>query len=227
MSIGSNHIVSKLEKNSKALAADQRLARVIAKKNKEGEYESENLNESKCVSIPRIIAVSESELKALSPHITAMLNDAQDQLIREYIINGASSINDEQISVSECIKYLDDSAKGGRITSEYMQKWFMETYAEPAAEFVVELAKFDGNSLTDAQLEVVEKKVNVIRDMFAGFASPKYSPDIPKCKAMIKFAQFLTEDNWDERMSGVIGKVQKIKSEKEAEMSLDALGFGE
>lgn len=226
MSIGSTHLVSKLEKNSKAMQ-DQRLARVIAKKNKSGEYECENLQESKCISIPKIGELSAAQLQMLQPHIIGLVENAQDALIRECIIAGASSINDAQISIEECIKYLDDSAKGNRITSEYMQQWFIGTYADFAVEFIGALGKFDIKNLTADQSAVIEAKTNVIRDMFAGFASPKYSPDIPKCKAMIKFGEFITRDNWDERMGNLMEKVQKIKSEKESEMSLDALGFGE
>lgn len=228
MSIGENHVVSKLEKNSKAMEG-QRIARVIAKKNKEGNYESEHLKESKFLSIPVISGTfTEGELRALQPHIVGMIANAQDEIIRERVAMGATSINDAEISVGECIKYLDDSAKGNRITSEYMQKWFVDTYTEPAMEFICAISKFDVGNLSQEQVNVIEKKVNVLKDMFAGFASPKYSPDIPKCKAMIKFGEFLGgEDNKDERIKNCIAKAVKIKEEKEKELSMDALGFGE
>jgi hypothetical protein len=228
MSIGSNHIVSKLEKNSKALP-EQRLTRVIAKKNKDGEYESPNLVESKCVSVPVVNSLSEMQIKALMPHICGMVQNAQDEIIRELIIaSGISSVNDAQISVEECIKYLDDSAKGNRVTSEYMQKWFTETYGEPAMEFIcVQICKFDPEQLSTDQASTIEKRCSVLRDMFAGFGSGKYSPDIPKCKAILKFGEFLTKENWDSRMSVIQEKTTKIKKEKEDALNVDALGFGE
>lgn len=228
MSIGQNHIVAKLEKNSKAIDG-QRLARVIAKKNKEGNYECEHLTESKAISIPIINgAFTEGELKMLQPHIIGMIANAQDELIRECIINGATSINDAQISIAECIKYLDDSAKGNRITSEYMQKWFVDTYTEPAMEFIcTAICKYDANQLSQEQVLSIEKRVNVLRDMFAGWASPKYSPDIPKCKAMRKFGEFLGSDNWDARMQAIQDKVIATQKKKEEELSMDALGFAE
>lgn len=227
MSIGSNHVVNKLEKNSKAIDG-QRLARVIAKKNKEGNYESEHLQESKCISIPVIQSISESQLRAAMPHIIGLFANAQDEIIRELIINGQSSVNDAQISIEECIKYLDQSASGGRVTSEYMQKWFNEVYIEPAMEFITtEVCKFNPDNLTSAQVEVIEKRCNVLRDMFAGFASGKYSPDIPKCKAILKFGEFLSQDNWDERMKAIQAKTANIKKEKEDALNMDALGFGD
>jgi hypothetical protein len=63
--------------------------------------------------------------------------------------------------------------------------------------------------------------------MFAGFASGKYSPDIPKCKAILKFGEFLGQDNWDARMQVIQAKTEKIKKEKEDALNMDALGFGD
>lgn len=224
--VSNTHNVCKLEKNSKALTG-QRMARVIAKKSKTGEYESSNLIESKFVSVPMIAPeFSQDQMAQLAPHIVGMLNDAQDALIRECIIrDGATSINEAQIDFAACIAYLDDSAKGNRVTSEYMQKWFMDTYAEPAMEFICELVKFDKESLSTEQMTVVEQKTAILRDMFAGFASGKYSPDIPKCKAIRKFGAFLGEENYDGRMQVIIEKTAKIQEEKEKELSMDALGF--
>lgn len=227
MSIGQNHLVSKLEKNSKAIDG-QRLARVIAKKGKDGNYENANLNESKAISIPMIAALDAVQLQSLMPHILGMVCNAQDEIIRECIIAGATSINDEQISIAECIKYLDDSAKGGRITSEFMQNWFVETYGDPAMEFVCNaVCKFDANALTPDQVIAIEKRVNVLRDMFAGWASPKYSPDIPKCKAMRKFGEYLGSENWDARMQSIQAKAIAVQEKKEQELSMDALGFAD
>lgn len=223
---GTNHVVNKLEKTSKAMEG-QRLARVIAKKNKNGEYESEHLRESKCVSVPVIKAeFTNEQLVQLSPHITGMLMNAQDELIREKILQGGcTSVNEEEITIGKCIQFLDESAKGNRVTNEYMVKWFTDTYYEPALEFIAALCKFDVESLTADQGTVIETKVNVLASMFAGYASGKYSPDIPKCKAMIRFGEYLREENWDDRMCALIAKSVKIKAEKEAEMSMDALGF--
>lgn len=218
------HSVQKLEKNSKALSG-QRMARVIAKKGKEG-YESSNLTESKFVSLPVIEGINQSQLTAMMPHIVGLLADAQDSIIRERIIaEGVTSVHDDEISIDRCIAYLDEAAKGNRVTGEYIAKWFADTYSEQAAEFICAMVKFDPNNLTDEQLKVVETKSNVLRDMFAGFASGKYSPDIPKCKAMLKFGEFLSEDNQDARMQNYLSRAAKVKEEKEKELSMDALGF--
>jgi hypothetical protein len=223
--ISNRHSVAKLEKNSKALSG-QRMARVIAKKNKEGQYESANLTESKFVSIPIVSAFTQEQLTALTPHIVGLVNDAQDALIRDAIIEtGATSIEDSAISVDACIAYLDDAAKGNRVTGEYLAKWFTETYLEAAMQFVCAMSKFDADALTPDQEVVVMQKCNTLSSMFAGFASGKYSPDIPKCKGMIKFGEFVGVDNQDARMQNFLSKAVKIKTEKELELNSDALGF--
>lgn len=223
--VSNRHNVQKLDKASKALSG-QRMARVIAKKNKDGQYESANLVESKFVSIPIVAGFTQEQLTALTPHIVGLIADAQDALIRDEIIaNGATSIADELVSVDACIAYLDDAAKGNRVTGEYLAKWFTEAYLEGAMQFVIAMSKFDAENLTPDQEEAVIKKCNVLRDMFAGFASGKYSPDIPKCKGMIKFGEFVGIENQDARMQNFIAKAVKIKAEKEAELSTDALGF--
>lgn len=224
--VSNMHNVQKLEKNSKALSG-QRMARVIAKKNKDGQYESENLTESKFVSIPTMDSqsINEAQFSALQVHINAMLQNAQDGIIRDLIIDGATSIHQDQIGIDACIKYLDEESKGNRVTGEYLAKWFTESYLEGAMQFVIAMSKFDPDALTPDQVAVIEKKCNVLRDMFTGFASGKYSPDIPKCKGMIKFGEFLGEENQDIRMKNYLEKAVKIKAEKEAELSADALGF--
>jgi len=82
-------------------------------------------------------------------------------------------------------------------------------------------------NLSEAQGETIKKKMNILRDMFAGFASGKYSPEIPKCKAMIKFGEYLTEGNWDGRMQAIQAKTKKLLAEKTEALSMDALGFSD
>jgi hypothetical protein len=224
--IGNTHLVQKLEKQSTALSG-QRMARVIAKKNKDGSYESANLSESKFVSVPLITELAPNQISVLMPHVLKMIWDVQDSIIRELIVNdGITSVHDDQISVDAVSVFLDESAKGSRITTEYLAKWFTESYLEAAMQFVCVMSKFDPDTLTPEQEQVIEKKCAVLRDMFTGWASPRYSPDIPKCKGMIKFGEFLGEVvNDDARMSAYLKKAQEVKEVKEKELSCDALGF--
>lgn len=238
MSISNRHTLVKLEKNSKPMTG-QRLARVIAKAAKEAlgdnwiekanGFYNPNLTESLCVSVPHVeqSAIVEN-IDALVPHIMGLIQDTQDAIIAEKRKEtGCNEIADDDISVSACVAYLDAVAKGNRVTGEYLVKWFSDTYSLQAAQFIALACKFSMNESewTPDQCKVIEQKSNVLASMFAGFASGKYSPDIPKCKAMIRFGQFLTEEGMDSRMNGFVTKATKILDEKTKELSADALGF--
>lgn len=226
MSHSNRHQFAPLTKNSKPLSG-QRLARVIAKAAKDGSY-SPNLKESQCVSIPVLGQDSlTAHMQALMPHLVALIQDTQDSIISEKRKEtGCSEIADEDISVTACIAFLDASEKGNRVTSEYLAAWFSETYSLQAAEYIAIMCKFanDVETWSEEQLALIETKTKVLGSMYAGFASGKYSPDIPKCKAMIKFGEFLAESK-DERMVRFVDKAAKILAEKTAELSNDALGF--
>ena len=225
MSISNRHQFAILDKNSKAMSG-QRLARVIAKKT-EG-VNHPNLPESLCISIPFIDRTEvESNIAALIPHLIDLLADTQNALIKEIRIeSGANEIADDEIGIAACLKYLEASSKGGRITSEYLTEWMKETYSIQAAEFIAIACKFDPemDNWTDAQTGLIEQKSNVLFSMFAGFASGKYSPPIPLCKAMGRFGEFLG-NGIDSRMGVYLNRAAKIQAEKEAELNSDALGF--
>lgn len=226
MSIISNrHQVTTLEKNSKPLSG-QRLARVIAKADKNGNYPSANLTKSVCVSIPPISTALVSEsINFLLPHIVNMLSAVQDSIIREYIIEyGHDTVSDDIISVDKCVEFLDASAKGNRLTKEYLEIWFTETYSESAAEFIATAMKFNVETLTEQELHTISQKVKMLCELFSGFSSARYQPAIPKCKAMIKFGEYLGESA-DSRMQTYLSKAATIQKELESEMSADALGF--
>jgi len=227
MSHSNRHQFAPLTKSSKPLSG-QRLSRVIAKASKDGGY-SPNLPESLCVSIPFLeSSVISENIVQLTPHILAMIEDTRDAIISEKRKeSGCTEISDDDISIASCIAFLESSAKGSRVTSEYLSEWFKETYSVQAAEFIIVACKWgvELEDLSPEQLQVVENKINVLSGMFSGFASGKYSPEIPKCKAMLKFGEFLPEDAIDSRMSIYLGKAKKILEAKELELSSDALGF--
>lgn len=213
------HQFQPLNKDSKPLSG-QRLARLIAKKNRNDEYESAHLTQSMCVSVP-MIGYDEigEQIEQLMPHIQGMLEDAQDACIREFRLqHGRDEIPQDAISIQAIVTYLEESSKGSRITKEWMQSWFIESYGDAASQFI-------RNAIDGAADEIIQSKVAVIRDMFAGFASARYSPEIPKLKAMIRFISYIGPDNCDARMTAIGRKCTQILAIKEAEMASDALGF--
>lgn len=217
--VSAAHNVVALAKDSKPFPL-QRLARVIAKVSKDGTYPSEYLTESKCVSIPMIDAGAIAEhIESLIPHLRTLLEGAQDAIIRERIVeNGSSAIHDDEINVGACVQYLEEAARGSRVTKEYLQAWFSEGYGSAAEKFI-------RTAIDGASEKIIEEKCNVIRDMFASFSSARFSPEIPKCRAVLRFIGYVGEDNCDARMLAIKARTQTILEKKESEMSADALGF--
>ncbi len=216
--IGNVHSFVKLDKDSKP-AMGQRLVRLIAK----GANKSPNLAESLAVSIPR---VSQDDvvnvIDRLLPHIVGMVQDAQDKIVREWRIeHGRNDLDAAVLSMDSVIEYLDATAAGDRMSTEYLQQWFTEEYKDAAMEYIANAMKVD--VVNGEYPEAVEQKCNILRDMFAGFSSPKYSPPIPKLKAMIAFAASVSEV--DGRMGAMTAKARRMLQRKEAELAEDALGF--
>lgn len=214
------HQFAPLNKDSKPLSG-QRLVRLIAKKSKGGEYENPNLQGSLCVSVPH---VSEDaivdRIDKLLPHVVQLIRDTQDKIVREVRIrDGRNEIPEDQFNVDACIAWLDASATGDRFTTEYLAEWFMSEYADLAHMFI-------RRAIDGAAQEIVDAKTNVLRDMFTGFASGRYAPPVPVCKAIEKFAQFCSDNGGiDGKMDMFYQKATAIRVKKEAELSVDALGF--
>ncbi len=222
--VSSRHSLVKLTKTTVALT-DQRLVRLIAKKAKDDSY-SPNLTESLAVSVPRILDAAIMEhINALLPHIGVMLESAQDSIVRELRLeDGRDIVTDEDISLEACIEFLDAESRGGRLTKEFLESWFNEGYSEAAAEFICTMNRWTMTDLSEDQLKIVTQKCNVLCGMFSGFSSGKYSPDIPRCRAMVKFGEFAAPVA-DARMITYTKKAAEILRVKTEELSADALGF--
>ncbi len=206
----------------KSAMAGQRLVRLIAKKDKNDKYQHENLAGSLAVSVPIVSTDAVVDvIDKLIPYVVGMVQDAQDKIIREWRIeHGRNEIPESAFDIGAVIAWLDDNATGDRVTREYLQEWFMEDYASVAREFIN--SALGGNAGED----VIKGKTNVLRDMFAGFASNKYSPNIPTCKAIVRFVEFAQGSGVsDARLIGYGAKAAEIQKKKESELSVDALGF--
>jgi hypothetical protein len=226
MSHSNRHQFSPLTKSSKPLTG-QRLVRVIAKAAKDGSYHA-NLSESLCMSVPVLTGDEvRVHIDALMPHIVSMCMDAQDSIVKELRLeSGCTEVAEESISVAAIVGWMDTEAKGGRVTGEYLTEWFKDAYALQAAEFIAIACRFgeDADAWTPDQVTVIEQKTNVLAGMFAGFASGKYAPQIPQCRAILKFGEFVSE-SVDSRMAVYLEKTAKVLKVREEELNADALGF--
>lgn len=217
-----NHSFVTLDKNTAPLHG-QRLVRLIAKSARGTNKPSNpNLAHSLAVSIPPVTMDEVvSHIDKLIPHVIGMVQDTQDKIIREYRIeSGNDSVNQSLIDINAVIEYLDASSSGERVSKEYLQDWFISEYEDIAKQWINTIA---GGSLSEL---VIEQKTNLMRDMIAGWASPKYSPNIPSLKAQIRFMSHCVDiDASDMRMNGFLNKANTMLEKKENELNMDALGF--
>lgn len=221
MSIISNtHQFATLTKNSVALGG-QRLIRLIAKADRNGKYPSQHLTESLCVSVPRVSVDEIAEcIERFIPHLQRLVEDTQDKIAREYRIeSGRNEIQGELLSVDAVLGYLEADAAGNRVSKEYLQEWFSSEYSSIARVWIQSIS----NGMAD---DMIDKKIAVLGDMFAGYSSHKYSPNIPSLKAILRFVDHCVAlDAADSRMVGIRDKAQTMLTKKESELSTDALGF--
>ena len=211
-----------LDKNT-APFHGQRLVRLIAKSARGTDKPAnEYLQSSMAVSVPTVTMEEVvNVIDKLVPHVIGLVQDAQDKIIREYRIeSGADVINQELISIEAVLAYLDQSATGERVSKEYLQDWFTSEYEQVTKLWINAIA---GGSLSDI---VIDQKTNLMRDMVAGWASPKYSPNIPSLKAQLRFMNHCVQNDCaDMRLTGFMNKAQALLNKKEEELNYDALGF--
>ena len=126
--------------------------------------------DSICVSVPPVqTEYSPEELKALMPYISAILEDAQNGIVRKlYEANRElSQVLDSELSFAACMEYLDE-AESNRLTLELLGTWFVESLQSAATEFIRGHAakKFSGKELD----EITAKQVKGYKDMLCALS---------------------------------------------------------
>lgn len=207
-------IVAFDSKTSKAFDG-QRLSKVW--------YKGKKAEEKKpvCVSIPRVLSimVDTEVLEQLKPQVIAMIEGAQDKIVRERYETGATSIADSDISIQACIAWLQEEAVGGRLTKEYIVQWFSESLEEP---LLVAIADKLGVGDTPSELEAkkLEQAVNVFRDSFAQLAggATRFAPE--KARKMLKVLELVQDDTLAAKFQVRLEKMLTREEETEEMLGL-------
>ena len=201
MSIGTSHVFTKMNKDSKALAADQRLVRLIAK----GKNKREHLSESLCVSVPQVTIEQVTEyIDTLLPYVVGMVADAQDKIIREYRIeSGAADIHQSLFDVPHVVQWLAANATGERLTGDMLREWFTEDYAEACTEWLKSKP-----ALANATEGKIEQSLNVVRDLIVQYANPHFKPNMRQCDLILDLGQSVEVDG---RMAMIVAKTEGFK----------------
>lgn len=170
MSISNRHSVVPFVAGETTAMADQRLAKVGYKSTKKTPAKFKSI----AVSVPQITSIDEEQLERLLPHVVAMLENAQDGIIRSlYESSGGNlaSVSDEEISIDACIGYLEAEATGGRLTKEKVEEWFTENLSDNLSVTIADKLKF--TELTPETEKVVNQHLNAYRGILASLAGGK------------------------------------------------------
>ena len=174
----STHLVTAFDSAKSQALSGQRLAKIRYKTTAKQAAKFPSV----CVSVPPLVDAEIMEnLPALKVHIRAMLEAAQDGVIRslyEVSEGKLSSVQDQDISVLACIGFLNAESEGGRLTKETIDAWFEGNLAEYVAALIVEKLSY-GDDLTPEQDHTVSRHVKGYKDMYSALAGGKtiYQPN--------------------------------------------------
>ena len=142
----------------------QRLAKVGYKQTAAMTQKGEIAPKSICVSLPLIQKDQITQnLESLLPHIGAWLETVQDNVLRslyEARKFDLSSVSDEELSIGQCVNYLEAESSGGRLTKEYLESWFAGNMSDGLYVLIASKLGF----VSDAQLADDSASVDVSED---------------------------------------------------------------
>lgn len=219
MSIGNRHTVSAFVAGTSKAMDGQRLAKVGYKKTKD----NPNPLKSVCVSVPKITTpFTDEQIIALQDHIVAMLEKAQDGIIRtlyEQDPDGLRSVSDDAITIEQCIEFLEMEETGGRLTIEKINAWFDANLSEKLAEFLRMngAKKLAGDALDKA----VNQSLAGYKGMIAGLSGGKTHYD-GKQREKLQTVLAMTDDGDDlaEKLNARIESMAKKDMDIAASLGL-------
>ena len=194
--ISNIHSIVKFDsKTSKALEG-QRLAKIGFKQTDAMTKAGKTAPESKCVSIPMLIAddIKPDHYILLMPHILNMLEDAQDGIVREMVEAGKNSVADASLTVQACCGFLAQMNASRRLTKEMITGWTESSGLADALR--VRFAELLGVSdePTPEDEARVEQQVKGYKEKFGMLAGTKTYFEQPVAQNLLKALALLDED---------------------------------
>ena len=170
--VSNRHAVTLFVAGTSKPLSDQRLCKAGFKLTEKMKKEGKKALPSVCASVPALDTGAVSVMVAeLMPHIVAMLEKAQDEILRaKYEAAGGvcTEITDEELSIPQCIAYLNAEGAGSRLSVESIGHWFDTALNDAVTVLVADKLGFDLS--TPEQEEVVAKHVKSRRDIMAMLA---------------------------------------------------------
>jgi hypothetical protein len=162
--VSSQHTIVPFIAGKTAPFTGQRLAKIGYKSTKQTSAQFPSV----AVSVPLIQDTEITEnSQALIPHVREFLSGVQDKVIRslyESHLGSLSSVGDAEISVAQCIAFLNTESAGGRLTKESVYQWFDSDAKDILTALLADKMEF-ADPMTPDQEKVIALKVNAYREV--------------------------------------------------------------
>jgi hypothetical protein len=197
----STHLITEYISGKSEALTGQRLAKVKFKHTEKSPRKYPN----QCVSVPFIQADDiQANIPALMDHIRAMLESAQDGIVRSLFESSdgtLTQVNDAEISIAACINYLEAESTGSRLTKELINGWFDLSVKDYLFVIIGEKLKYSMDSdLTPEQDATIGKHLNGYRDLFASLAGGKTILQEKQIKSLGNVLELIDSDEIGEKL---------------------------
>jgi len=192
----------------------QRLIKITYKTVRKGD-KAGTKKDSMCVSVPPVADLDDVTLSAFKPYIKALREDTQDKIARDLYEAGRTEITDSDLCDTAILAWLEEEAKGNRLTKEAVIAWFDATMAD-----TLTVAFGDKLGVSDVpnaeQVKQIEGAIEVYRKMFAGLAGGKtsYAPNV--AVKLLKAFEIVGCD--DDIAKKFTARLEGMKEEKGADL---------
>jgi hypothetical protein len=208
----STHLVTAFDSAKSQPLTGQRLAKIRYKTTKAQTAKFPSV----CVSVPfatSAIVTTDNNLDRLMPHILALIETAQDGVIRslyEASEGKLSSVQDSELGIDSILGYLEAESQGTRLTKEFIGAWFDTDVAEILQAAFVDKWSWDGE-LTHEQTVKLEQVTKAHKEMFAALAGGKTSYNIGQCAGLLKVLDLAdTSDTAEKLRARLVGMSTKV-----------------
>lgn len=214
--VSNRHAVTPFVAGTSKPLADQRLARAGFKLTEKMKAAGKTALPSVCASVPMLDTGAVSVMTAeLMPHIVAMLEKTQDEILRakyEASAGQCTDITDEELSIPACIAFLNAESAGSRLSTESIGAWFDTALTDSLTVLIADKLGFD---LSTAEQEAtVAKHVKNHRDVLCILAGKNVILAPRQSAAITNMLELAEEDTMHARLSA---KLSSLMSKKEEE----------
>jgi len=214
--ISNRHAVVPFVAGTSKPLTDQRLARAGFKLTEKMKAAGKTALPSVCASVPMIDTGAVSVFVAdLMPHIVAMLEKAQDEILRakcEASAGQVTELTDEEISIPQCIAFLNAESAGSRLSGELIGVWFDSALTDSLTVLIADKLGFDLS--TPEQEQTVAKHVKNHRDVLAMLAGKNVILAPRQISAITNMLELAEEDAMHARLSARLAALTARKEEE-------------